>query len=307
MINFRYHLISVVAIFLALGIGIVMGSTVIDRAIVDGLQNRIDVAEKNSIERKVENERLRDAVERQNAQDSALAPHSVRNYLDGQTVYVLAIGDVSDDLIVETRELLAVSGARLGSEVLFNSSFLLSNKTALAKEIQAEENMKDVFGETKDANTKIAISLAESINVRDGGTSGVAFSSEAVLNIFAKNNVFNERENAASGQPNQPISFLMLVNRKDLNNTNVKNFVVNFQTRFPSTIGFIGTDIEQPSRSKSIELVTDATDIFSIVDNVESPSGRAALVITHSGTIAGKKDIYGVSNRASSPAPILGS
>ena len=42
MINFRFHIVSLIAVFLALALGVVMGSTVIDRAIVDGLHDRID-------------------------------------------------------------------------------------------------------------------------------------------------------------------------------------------------------------------------------------------------------------------------
>ena len=40
MINFRFHIASLIAMFLALALGVVMGSTVIDRAIVDGLRDR---------------------------------------------------------------------------------------------------------------------------------------------------------------------------------------------------------------------------------------------------------------------------
>lgn len=40
MINFRYHLVSIVAVFLALGIGIIMGTAVIDRAVVDRLERQ---------------------------------------------------------------------------------------------------------------------------------------------------------------------------------------------------------------------------------------------------------------------------
>ena len=31
MINFRFHVVSIVAVFLALALGVVMGSTVVDR------------------------------------------------------------------------------------------------------------------------------------------------------------------------------------------------------------------------------------------------------------------------------------
>ena len=47
MINFRYHLVSLVAVFLALAIGIIAGSTVIKESILDQTQQNLDNAEKN--------------------------------------------------------------------------------------------------------------------------------------------------------------------------------------------------------------------------------------------------------------------
>ena len=48
MINFRFHLVSLIAVFLALAVGVVMGAGVIDRAIVDTLNTRIDRVEAKS-------------------------------------------------------------------------------------------------------------------------------------------------------------------------------------------------------------------------------------------------------------------
>lgn len=47
MVSLRYHIVSVMAVFLALGVGIVMGSTVIDRGIVDVLNRRVDTVERS--------------------------------------------------------------------------------------------------------------------------------------------------------------------------------------------------------------------------------------------------------------------
>ncbi|MGE3835345.1 MAG: copper transporter, partial [Acidimicrobiia bacterium] len=55
MINFRFHIVSLVAVFLALGVGVIMGTAVIDSAVVDrleaqqrGLESRIeDVTSEN--------------------------------------------------------------------------------------------------------------------------------------------------------------------------------------------------------------------------------------------------------------------
>ena len=42
MINFRFHLVSLTAVFLAVAIGIAVGATVVDQATVDALKNRLD-------------------------------------------------------------------------------------------------------------------------------------------------------------------------------------------------------------------------------------------------------------------------
>ena len=48
MINLRYHIVSIIAVFLALAIGVVMGSTVIARSELDLLHNRQNDLEKRS-------------------------------------------------------------------------------------------------------------------------------------------------------------------------------------------------------------------------------------------------------------------
>ncbi len=42
MINLRYHIISITAVFLALGIGLTLGSTFLDRVTVDTLESQLD-------------------------------------------------------------------------------------------------------------------------------------------------------------------------------------------------------------------------------------------------------------------------
>ena len=42
MVSFRFHLVTLVAIFVAIALGIAVGATVVDRATVDLLQQRLD-------------------------------------------------------------------------------------------------------------------------------------------------------------------------------------------------------------------------------------------------------------------------
>ena len=57
MINFRFHVVSLIAIFLALALGVVIGAGVIDRGVVDTLeqparQRRVEVGSHPERERR---------------------------------------------------------------------------------------------------------------------------------------------------------------------------------------------------------------------------------------------------------------
>jgi hypothetical protein len=58
MINFRFHVVSVIAIFLALALGVVIGAVVIDRGIVDALDTQLNRVEAKSERINDENVRL---------------------------------------------------------------------------------------------------------------------------------------------------------------------------------------------------------------------------------------------------------
>ncbi len=305
MIHFRYHLISIVAVFLALGIGIVMGSTVIDKAIVNGLENRIDSAERNSIERKQENDELRKAISSQDSQDTVLAGHSVRGYLPNQTVFVLVIGNVSENTIVETRELLAVSGARLGSEIIINEDFAKSDKALISNELSKIEGVLALGAIEKDKNSLTANVLLANQNQKAGNQNATPVAIAEVQATFDKYNAFKEQEVSQTIEPVQPVSFILLVNRKDLDNKNVQSFVGGFISTFSTTVGFEGSETDSPSRTQSIVKFSRQLPSWMVVDNVESPSGRAAMVIAHARALAGERTVYGVSSKASSPAPEL--
>src|SRR5687768_10602049 len=107
MISFRFHLISITAIFLAMAIGVLVGSTFVDRAIVDGLQNRIDTVEGNLEERQAENEALESERNRLGSFIGAGADFAVTGRLTDVPVFLLATRGVDED-IVEQLALLAV-------------------------------------------------------------------------------------------------------------------------------------------------------------------------------------------------------
>src|ERR1700712_1176594 len=99
MINFRFHIASLIAVFLALALGVVMGSTVIDRAIVDGLRDRINTVEKNRDAERAENSQLKAERDSLNQYAEQSAPWAVDNQLLDQSVAIIAERGINEDVV----------------------------------------------------------------------------------------------------------------------------------------------------------------------------------------------------------------
>lgn len=111
MINFRFHLVSLVAVFLALAVGVVMGYGVLGQPTVDTLQNRIDTVEANAEARRKENDDLRAALDLANEAADQSSPFSVTDRLADVPATVLAVRGVDEDAVNRTVALARRAGA----------------------------------------------------------------------------------------------------------------------------------------------------------------------------------------------------
>jgi hypothetical protein len=125
MINFRFHLVSLVAVFLAVGLGILVGSSFIDQKIVNRLDTEIDRVSRENDKRREESKQLA----KQNAQEQEFveltAPFVVDGRLDGQSVAIVAERGVDGGLVKKTQTLLRAAGADAPAVVWLNDSWML--------------------------------------------------------------------------------------------------------------------------------------------------------------------------------------
>src|SRR5262245_58936827 len=96
MINFRFHLASLIAIFLALALGVVVGAGVIDRGVVDTLNDRLDSVESKAERIQDDNATLRDDNSKLTAAAEAAQCHIVADQLLGEDVGIVAVRGVDD-------------------------------------------------------------------------------------------------------------------------------------------------------------------------------------------------------------------
>jgi hypothetical protein len=125
MIDFRYHLISIVAVFLALGIGILMGSVVLDQSLVRHLQTQLDGIEQTNEDLRGANEDLRDQVEV--AENFALAARALLlpAALEGRDVVLVTFAGTDASVLDAVRAGIDEAGGEVAGTIIATEKFAL--------------------------------------------------------------------------------------------------------------------------------------------------------------------------------------
>ena len=115
MINLRYHIVSIVAVFLALGIGVALGSSFVDGFVVDTLRRNVDTLEADRADLRDEVQSLQDEIDaNQNALDEALdavLPVTAVGRLGGTPVMIIASDGVSTAAWEQVRDMIVATDA----------------------------------------------------------------------------------------------------------------------------------------------------------------------------------------------------
>lgn len=126
MINLRYHIVSITAVFLALGIGVALGGTFLDRATVDLLEGNIGRAETRIRDTEARNTALSTQLDRADQRDDSLIEVGGEELFAGQLedlpVLVLAQPDVDSALLRTVVENLDRTGADLRGVLEFTAA-----------------------------------------------------------------------------------------------------------------------------------------------------------------------------------------
>jgi hypothetical protein len=137
MINFRYHLVSLVAVFLALAIGIVAGSTVIKESILDQTQQNLDNAEKNLKELEDSNSRLKAEIDQLRARDDALNSAGtatlLENRLSGVPVLIVKVDGVDNNSATMLRTAVTDAGAEVAGVVTLTDRLALATPADISQ------------------------------------------------------------------------------------------------------------------------------------------------------------------------------
>jgi hypothetical protein len=125
LLNFRYHVVSLVAVFLALSIGVIMGTTVLDRALVDRLEDQQQLLRDDIAEARETNATLTAEVEQQQDAVAQLAERMVPGALADVPVVLVGVRGAEPEGLDELRSELEVAGADGRGELWLTERFTL--------------------------------------------------------------------------------------------------------------------------------------------------------------------------------------
>ena len=177
MINLRFHIVSITAVFLALAIGIFMGSTLLDRSTVQLLESRQKSLDRKISDRVVQSNAFRAALDEQDSADAAFGDELLRPFTTATVsvpvVFVAARG-IDEDSLQRSAADVTAAGGTVGGTLWFNEQSLLRD-AGVRGAVATAAGLPAPIGSADDTVTKtasvFAADLAATADSADAPTS----------------------------------------------------------------------------------------------------------------------------------------
>jgi hypothetical protein len=122
VINFRYHVVSLTAVFLALAIGLVVGTAALNGPVADSLKNQVSALSKDNSNFRDQANQYRDELNRTQDFAAELAPALLDGKLAGRRILLVALPG-SQDYVDQVKQMLTVAGATITAKVTVQDKF----------------------------------------------------------------------------------------------------------------------------------------------------------------------------------------
>lgn len=174
MIDFRYHLVSIIAVFFALAAGIALGAGPLKPGVDETLASQIP-------ELRAEAERLRTELDAANAAReydeafaTAVSPSLVSNRLSGTNVLVVSLPGADGDIVTAIQDQLTAAGANADYEIMVNESWTTSESQNVLDDLAAQNaGSQNALDADADGYQRGAAVLADALLSDDSGSGAI--------------------------------------------------------------------------------------------------------------------------------------
>lgn len=288
MITFRYHVVTLVAVFMAIGVGVLFGATFIDQNIVDGLrsaQARLGDRNESLRGRIVDLEKQNEAVETFAASTRDLI---VRGSLDNVSIVLVSFDSTPGDSLDAVRQTLTLAGARFGGHLSLSDGLDLESE-------ESRERLATALGSNSDDPEDLSEALVIQLSTALVGQNP-EFLTRLVEGELASTPV-------SIATPLDPIPVVVLVGGETPRE--VTERVVVPLTRLLGERSTVTAAVEQGTDARMLQPIRDDSDLQAVtVDSIDTPLGQSALAIGLKAARSGQFGHYGRAEGATTALPV---
>ncbi|MEP6475806.1 MAG: copper transporter [Actinomycetota bacterium] len=303
MISWRYHLVSIVAVFLALGLGILVGTTVLNDSLVNSLRTRTETLQGQTSDLR---DQLDAAVQRSAGMDRFAAdvqPFLLAGRLLGQPLVVVTVDGADGGALDETAAVLDRSGARLITTITLQPAIVPDGEATgqdLARllGLPADTSPEDLMTATADA---LAERLAQS---PPRAATGDDLLGQLLSSGFVVAPGLSDADLASVGGPGQVIVVIggASAASKPATAGLLTPLVADLVDRQMTTVAAEASD----RTSTFVSSLTDTVGSAALVtvDGLDQPIGGSALVLGIARSLeTGEGGAFGVGDQSSQTLP----
>jgi hypothetical protein len=329
VIDFRYHLVSIVAVFLALAVGIVLGSTELRGAALSALDRTSSALSTKLEAADNENSALQQEVQGDHQFASAAQPVLLKHLLDSKKVVIITAPGASSSVVNGIKTSLSDAGATVSGQVALSSKFAdtsASNLSLLSQLTQrvAPASVTLVNGSPQQQAAQVLASAlvspgsgSGSGNAKGGSGNGSqngsgngsvsAQTAQTILSSYSAGQFIT-----VSGQPSSGATLAVIVapnsvpqgGTSDPANQAVVALAQEFGTGSQATVVAGPTAASGPGSAISAVRSSGAANDASTVDNADSVVGQIVVAQALEQQMNGKKPgSFGTQSNANSAGP----
>lgn len=308
MISLRYHIVSIAAAFLALAVGIVLGSTTLSGTLLSGLANDKGELVKQVSDLEAERNALQARLTDADAFAGSVGAKVVAGTLDKRSVVLVTTEDARPADRDALRKLVEQAGAKVTGQVQLTQAFADPSKSDRLTDIATRLQPAGAKFPTSGGPGSLAGALLGHILLLDKASAKPQSSPEeldAALAGLADGGFIKAGENVGPAQ----LAVVLTGGQATGDGAGDKAATI---ARFATQMDRSGAgtvlagNVASAGGTGPIGVVradTAATDILSTVDNVNTAAGRVVTVLALRQQLEGGSGRYGIAGNAESPAP----
>jgi hypothetical protein len=306
VINFRYHVVSLTAVFLALAIGLVVGTAALNGPAADALQEQVNGIGRQNQQLRDQVNHLKDEANTQEQFATQAAPIILADKLRNRRVVIVSLPAASK-YVKDVVDTLQVGGAKITAQVEIQDKFTDSANNSqlldLATITRPVSVSEPASPNTDGVQTSTALISAVLLDRAQGQAAIPEDQRRTVLSAYTSGGWI-----ITTGAPAGPAEAVVLLTGApyvDHDATKRNAAVVNMVDQFAHAGRLlVGSDgVGTDNAVTAIRRDPVLTKSISTVDNVATPQGRVVVALALAEQIAGGSGHYGIGDGAAALIP----